>query len=419
MVYWHVERMETTLAARPYTSAHSARSERMVRAGWLLLLVLSLSLYLIRQIYDGPFGKDFTIFLTGAHLLTDGHAANLYSVSAQATIQQTIGGSVKYPGGLLPFNYPPYVAALFVPFTFVPPNVAYYIWVGIQWVILGAWAAWVVSSLHGWGRGASNLLVMAMFSFAPILEALLMGQMSLVAVVLWWWAFVSWRNERWGQLGVAVALAAFKPQMAVLLLVGLAAQKRWRALAFAALAESVLWGAAILLAGPGIVTSYIDMLRLSASTTGTLGFYPGAMPNLRGLLTITGLSPDMTFWAAMLGWLLSIIAAFFIWLRPVRGSGQLAANFGLTVVLAALFSPHLYVHDASLLIIAIICAYIARPQGFVLGVRGLFIPIALVFVGMYMLVLGVPRSYIPLILSVWLLCCTLFLMNLRASASPR
>ena len=79
-----------------------------------------------------------------------------------------------------------------------------------------------------------------------------MGQMSFVTVVLWWWALVSWKHERWGQLGVAVALAAFKPQMAVLLVIALVAQKRWKSVAYLVGAEFVLWAVALLLGGhPG------------------------------------------------------------------------------------------------------------------------------------------------------------------------
>jgi hypothetical protein len=390
--------------------AATQNSERLLRFAWLLLLVLTISLYLLRQIADGPFGKDFTIFLTGAHLLLDGHAPDLYSIAAQTAMQHTLTGPVTYPGGVLPFNYPPYVAALFVPVALFPANVAFYIWLTVQWIVLGGWAVWVMRSFRSWGEDAPSLLIFAIFSFAPIIEALLMGQMSIVSVVLWWWAFVGWRAGKDLQLGTAVALAAFKPQMVLLLVVALFAQKKWRALAVASVMQALLWIAAILLGGFGIFTSYIDMLRLSASTVGTLGFYPGAMPNLRGLLTIMGISTDISLWVALIAWLLSLAATYLIWSRPTWG---FAERFGLTAMLAVLFSPHLYTHDAALLILAVICSQLSeggRPKRTLAQVYPFF---ALLFLSVYALVLGVWRSYIPTIISMWLLGIVLAYLLLR------
>jgi hypothetical protein len=367
-----------------------------VRLAWLVLLVLSLGLYLMRQVLDGPYGKDFTMFLTGAHLLLDGRAPELYSISAQTAVQHALSGPVTYPGGVLPFNYPPYVAALFVPLASFPADVAYYVWLAVQWVVLVGWAVWVLRSFRRWGEGTPGLLLLSVFCFAPIIEALLMGQMSLVLLVLWWWAFVSWREGKDTQLGVAVALAAFKPQMALLLVVALVAQKKWRALAFVAIAQTVLWVGAFLMSGPGIFTSYIDMLRMSASSTGTLGFYPEAMPNLRGLLTIAGVPTDASFWLATIGWLLSLVVVFLLWWRS---SGNFAARFGFTILLAVLFSPHLYIHDAALLFLAVICAALVEAE----KPERIFVPLYPAFALPFLSIYAVVRSYVPVILSIWLL----------------
>ncbi len=376
---------------------------------WLLLVALTIGLYLIRQMYDGPYGKDFTIFLTGANVLTSGQGAHLYDLSVQATVQHSIAGPVRYPGGVLPFNYPPYVAALFTPLTLASPGTAYYIWVAINWLVLVGLLLSFRAYLREHDRDMSEiatLVALALCSFAPIMEAMLMGQMSIVLLALWWWAFVSWRTERWAQLGVAVALAAFKPQMAVLLVVALLAQKRWRALAYMVATQAVLWGVAILLLGPGILTSYIEVLRVSASTVGTLGFFPEAMPNLRGLLTILGLSSDASLQIAMLGWLLSILATAFVW----RSRWSFPVRFGITVLLAVMFSPHLYVHDASLLFLTVMCAYIAcTEQGKTPDNGWVLLGCTALFAAMYALVLQL-WSYVGVILGVWFFAVVMFLV---------
>jgi hypothetical protein len=380
---------------QPNTSSFALR---VSRGGWYLLLVLTLSLYLLRQVYDGPYGKDFTIFLTGARVITSGQGANLYDLDVQAKTQLLVVGPEAFKGGLLPFNYPPYVAALILPLTLVPPGAAYYIWVAVQWLVLVALALSISAHFRREALITPRPVLFMLFSFAPLIEALLMGQMSVILLALWWWIFLAWRNGRWGTLGVGLALAAFKPQMAILLIAGLAAQKRWRALIYAGAVQAALWAVALLLLGPGVLGGYLRMLQVSAQTTGTLGFYPAAMPNLRGLLTTLGVPSGLSLQLALLCWLLSVGACALVWRLP----WSVPTRFGVTVILAVLLSPHLYIHDATLLALAPICARLAYSErGLELDMKWVFIPCAALFLGMYSVVLQLAGGYWAVILAVW------------------
>src|SRR5262245_28782808 len=137
----------------PQSTVHRPRSTVQIRLAWLLLLVLSLGLYAMRQVLDGPYGKDFTMFLTGAHLALDGLVPQLYSLSAQTATQHALAGPFTYPGGVLPFNYPPYIAGFFAPLAFLPADIAFYVWMVVQWAVLVSWAVWVVRTFRGWGEG--------------------------------------------------------------------------------------------------------------------------------------------------------------------------------------------------------------------------------------------------------------------------
>jgi Glycosyltransferase family 87 len=402
--------MPWRLAARQLMRLYASNSERLLRYAWLLLLVLTISLYLLRQVADGPYGKDFTSFLTGAHLLLDGHASQLYSISAQTAAQKPLAGPFTYLGGVLPFMNPPYVAAFFMPVALFPADQAFYVWLVVQWIVLVCWVVWVMRSFRGWGENAPDLLPIAIFSFAPIIEALLMGQLSIISMVLWWWAFVSWRSGKDVQLGVAAALLLYKPQIALLLFVALFAQKKWRALASAVILQAALWLGAVLVCGPGVVTSYIDMLRLSASTVGIYGLFPSSMPNLRGLLTNMGVPTDITTWVALAAWLLSLVATYIIWSRSTIGFIE---RFGITVLLAVVFSPHLNTHDVALLILVVICillSHVHKPEQVFAQIYPFFL---LLFLSIYTLVLGPWRSNIPTIVSTWLFAAMLLLMLLQ------
>ncbi len=350
------------------------------------------------------------MFLTGAHMFTDGEGARLYDLGGQAAVQSTVKGPISYPGGVLPFNYPPYAAAFLSPLALLSPEVAYYTWLVLQFfllVVLGISITRQSSAGHG-------LILVMLLTFAPLIEALLMGQMSILLLLLWWWAFLSWRSGNWLTLGVAVSLAAFKPQMVVLLIAALAAQKMWKALAVAAGVQASLWGVSILAFGPSILLSYIDILKLSGTTTGTLGFYPNAMTNLRGLLTLLGAGSDLGLQLSLVAWLLSIGATFWVWWRA---PWPLTTRFGVTAVLAVIFSPHLYIHDATLLMIAPLCLYVAaseRPD-LLCEISWLLFPFAMLSLSIYLLVLQIVPSYTPLILAT-LLCGALMLTLLIRTA---
>ncbi len=100
-------------------------SERLLRFAWLLLLVLTISLYLLRQIGDGPFGKDFTIFLTGAHLLLVGRHPTFDSLAAPTAVRIR-GRGHHLSRRRAAVQLPTYVAALIVPVALFPANVAFY-----------------------------------------------------------------------------------------------------------------------------------------------------------------------------------------------------------------------------------------------------------------------------------------------------
>ncbi len=392
-------------------SAASSRSQWPALVAGCLLLALTFGIYLYHEFHDSSCCRDLVVFLSGASILAHGQGANLYDVTTQGEVQKALIGPSTLSGGALVFNYPPYVGAIFIPLTWVSPQAAYYIWLVVGWVILFLFLLSVRSQYRKWHYTMPQTTAIAIVSFAPIIEAIIWRQMSLILVFLWWWAFVSWREARWGQLGVAVALSAFKPQIALLLVVGLIAQKRWKALLYTISVQAALWGLFVLVAGPGVISSYIGMLRLSAQSVNTFGFFPEAMPNLRGLLTLAGVGLDVSSLVSLAAWVLSLGAVGLVW----RTSWSISICFGLTALLAVLFSPHLYFHDASLLILAFICAELAYAEQ---GVPFNIIRLLPVFYGLlaalFILVLSDWHLFTGAVLTVWLFGCVMFVVLLNA-----
>ena len=134
------------------------------------------------------------------------------------------------------------------------------------------------------------------------------------------------------------------------------------------------------------------------------------MENMRGVLTTVGLPEFLTTVLAFGGWIASMAVTFAIW----RLKWPLLAQFGMTAVLAVFFSPHLYIHDASLLVVSALCAIACASSGAgaLQRLNRVLLPFALVWASLYVLVLGWYASYVPLILSVLLLCCVLSVLLL-------
>jgi hypothetical protein len=116
----------------------------------------------------------------------------------------------------------------------------------------------------------------------------------------------------------------------------------------------------------------------------------------------------------MLCWLLSLGAVYLLWRRGL----PLSVKFGLTAVLAVVFSPHLYMHDASLLLVAVVCALLAAPSDEVATHRlnRFLLPCALLTISMCLLVLQVTDTSAFGTLSVLLLGGVLSYAFLRRQA---
>jgi hypothetical protein len=388
---------------------------------WYALLLAGLALYLVRAlpITDQHIrdSTDLYMYLTGANIASSGQIADLYDLEVQSAAQRHLYDEGPVPGGLLPFNYSPYVAFLFIPLASLPLSIAYSLWTLVQVLLLLLFARSIASYYKRQGFSAPKELLMGVFGFAPIVAALIWGQMSVVLLLLWWWAFISWREERWVQLGIAISLCAFKPQLAAFLIIGLLVQRRWLAVVSAAALQAVLWGLAILPAGFGIVGGYLDILRLSTFSTNTFGFFPGAMTNFRGLLSMLGVPSEVSGHMALAAWMLGLAFAVLIWLthRP------LAVRFGLITILAILLSPHLYLHDASLLFVAAIAAHLAwTEQHAKLDDLWFVAPMLVLSAGLFGLVLSDWRQFNGVIIAVWLfgLAMVAAFAKLKVSSLP-
>ena len=305
------------------------------RHGWLLVTIFTFAMLFGLMTRGGPLRADFVNWLAAGRIVDHGETSRLYDLDVELAEQRTVYPHT--PGD--PFNYPPYLALAFAPLGLLPPIAAAALYVVLQAALL-AWLARAVARRHGrWDA------VVPIFAFSPLAEAIGFGQLTPVLLCAWFAFAWAWEDRRELPAGIAVALIATKPPLAMPLAVALLAAGRWRALAIAAGIVTSLWVVSIAILGGSVVAGYARMLWLSGTVVGSLGLHPLLMVNLRALLAWSGLGGSTTT-VAVVAWLAALIA--IAWIARCRRSDA-AASFAAIGALAVFTCPHLYTHDAAFL----------------------------------------------------------------------
>jgi alpha-1,2-mannosyltransferase len=181
---------------------------------------------------------DFHVYLDGARAAA--HHADMYAVFLQQLQNPQLSG----------FDYPPVVAWLLEPLTWLPLRVSAIVWI---WLMLACTAAGCVVLSRtvlprSWPR--LELAALATFVFAPATFNLRLGQMEPVVFLLLVGALVTWMRGRRLTCGVLIGLAA-SLKLAPLVLIVLLLRRRW-------------WGAALATVATAAGTTIVGVLALGA-----------------------------------------------------------------------------------------------------------------------------------------------------------
>jgi arabinofuranan 3-O-arabinosyltransferase len=196
-----------------------------------------------------PFGDDFINFWSGAYLAVHGHATQVYDPAAFHAFQQSVvGGALE---GYL-YIYPPVLLVLTAPLGLVPYIPALVLWLSVGW-----FAFYRALCLALPGRGA---LLLALATPAVFINTIA-GQNGTWTAALFGGG-LGLLNRRPMLAGGLLGLLVFKPQLAILIPVALAAGRHWRALAAAAVTAAALLAVSALWFGTDIWINYIRLVEL-------------------------------------------------------------------------------------------------------------------------------------------------------------
>jgi Glycosyltransferase family 87 len=287
---------------------------------------------------------DLRTFYTAGYMLRTHQASLLYDYATEQRLQTVI---VSPDPRALPLMSPPFTALLFVPLTHVSFGCAHAVLAGINILLLAACITLLqpfLSTLSARWKPAPAFLFL---SFLPACVATLMGQLSVMLLLIYCAGFIClWGNHNL-LAGLILSLAIMKFQVAIPIAILFFLWRQWRFTAGFIAGSVLLTALSIRIVGLAPFFAYLHSLysmtsAVSAQRSIQLQYanLPEQMPNLYGLLfTVTRGAP----WSRIL--ILTLSVALFLWTAHQRPSLPLALSAAMLV------SYHLFFYDLTLLLL--------------------------------------------------------------------
>jgi hypothetical protein len=306
-------------------------------------------------------GFDWTLFYAQSMALRAGAGPGIYD---QAVIDRYLQPLLAYYGGPQtsldgwPQPYPPFFAAVMVPFTLPPAPVGFAVWLAAS--LLGALflAYRVRQFLPELGIVGAPAAVLAAI---PVAWGLFMGQPMVLLAVAVSELFISLKAERDFRAGLWLSALLLKPQYALLFGIFLLWKRRWYAVAGAILGGIALMLLGALTAGPQSYLAFGSAIRdMSDLHGGVAG--ANLMMNWRAVVLAVRPTIGETLGQTIV-WTLSVLTMLAA-LLPFRGkwrprSASFAPSFAVLTLGALVSSYHSHPHGAALLIVPLAAAWAA------------------------------------------------------------
>jgi Glycosyltransferase family 87 len=331
----------------------AASLNRMRRIGIALCVALLLALvysYLSLYVQGDVSARqtDFLSYYGGAHFVWMGHPSQMYNFQALGAYEKHVAAPAHLRDAVLPYLYPPFVALVFAPLAALSIAAAFLIWVGISFLLL-AGSLYAISRQSRFSRDGAILYWAAGLSFLPAFVGLAQGQTSLLLLALLTVVVLAMLNGRTGLAGIALAFVLVKPPYIIPFLIVLLFRRQWKGLWAFAVTAGALVAVPSLALGLPVNSGYLDTMRKASGWRSQLGGWePKWNHSLEGLFSLlagTPLSTILTYAcdAAVIG-----VVGWCAWKAL-----NLEVPLALAAISALLISPHVLVHDLSLLLLPV------------------------------------------------------------------
>jgi hypothetical protein len=296
------------------------------------LVALLLSAHGLLDPRGEPIGTDFVSFWTAARMALEGGAASVYAPSAHHAAEQAVFGAKL---DWYAFFYPPVYLLYVLPLGLLPYFAALAAW-------LGATLAAYLLTLRQIGAKAFG--VAPLLAFPAVLSNIGHGQNALLSTALFAGG-AALLERRPALAGMALGALCFKPQLALLIPLGLAVAGRWRALFALAAMALALGGLSYAAFGEATWRAFVSENALARATLEQGLVEPGKMQSVFTGLRLWGAPLAGAYAAQAVVSLAAIVAMILLLRRTVDAPMQLA----LVVIAGLLATPFVLDYDFTLL----------------------------------------------------------------------
>ena len=260
---------------------------RFDRAGvlWLLAIVAAFNTLSVitawKVMMSGA--NDFPIFYSNAQMMKEGRSADLYNYDAENVFIHRVSTTTRPPN-----NHVPYELLVFVPLAFLPYDAAYIVWGVLGLSMLGC----VALLMRDISKGTAGFwqALLAILAFFPVWYCLVNGQDSTLLLLVFAASFWLWRQRRESPAGFVLALALFRPQLALPFVFVTTVARKWKFLRGFLTGAALVGTLSLFVVGWHGITEYLRLLgaqgfeQSSSALAHEWGIRPELMPTWRGFL---------------------------------------------------------------------------------------------------------------------------------------
>jgi hypothetical protein len=290
---------------------------------------------------------DFSVTYVGARMVHLGLGPQLYDLSAQAKVKE----SLDIGGKTLIYEHPPFEALLLSLLGGLPYRTAYLVWGLLSTIIWLVLPFLLRPYLPAPGENLSYTLLW--LAFAPLWITLYVGQSSLVMLLLYSISFVCLKRGQQVAAGLALGLALFKFQFAVPFICIFFLRGKWKVIQGFLTAALMLGVASLATVGWRGISAYVhllttitahpdnlsygaavDMATIQGFVHGTVG---GFLNRFLSLLCVAVISALVIFWTA------------HEWNRREQMNDCRSDDlmFAASIVVSLITGFHMFTHDLS------------------------------------------------------------------------
>ncbi len=286
--------------------------------------------------------SDLRVFYTPGYMLRTGQAKDIYDFPA---VRRNQDKKVAPDNAAVPFLHPAYEAVVFMPLSFLPYRVAYVVWAGVNFLILGLISFLLRPCLADLSAVGPKWIPPALLlGFMPVAFTIMAGQDSLFLLLILVLAYRRIGSNEL-QAGILLGLGMFRFQV---LLPIVALFLLWRSLKFVVgwvAGSAAVLSVSVVITGVGAQIQYVRLLRQMSSVSFWLLLR--RMPNLRALFAAYGFG--------VVPLVLVSLSVFLV--AAVIGSRlNPEQRLLLAVSVSALITYFLFLHDLSVLALPVLLA---------------------------------------------------------------